>query len=282
MKKLVFTTGSKKLDDLIGGYETGIITLAYGENGAGKTTYIAYTPIASISKFFIDATGKLPDNSKFFVIDTEGGFDIDRMEQILEAWGLPIDDVMRHVEHVKISDFDEQHKYVTSELPKTIKDKKIKPLLIALDTAVAIYRGIVTRTPSSYKAVTIQQYAGKIDLQLTVMRGLAEEYNCLSTVSSWEKSRMMIKTKEGTVTESEVPMLGGRQMGYIPKSILEFKILDRNKGWRFVYLYKHRSKPSGRWIVVKMTDRGFVDLSEEEAAEAAILVEKMKLLENLI
>lgn len=93
------TTGSKGLDELIGGgIETQSITEVYGEFGSGKSQ-ISHE---------LSVTTQLPveegglDGEVVF-IDTENTFRPERIEQIAEGFGLNIEEVLKKKSEAKRS-----------------------------------------------------------------------------------------------------------------------------------------------------------------------------------
>ena len=131
---------------------------------------------------------------------------------------------------------------------------------------VAIYAGIIERTVPAMKMVTSQSYGGKLALQLQEARKLIVEHDAFCCISSWPKSeagKAFIKDAP-TDNDEESPVIGGRQMGLLPKVIVRLGVLNREKGIRAAWTFKHRSLPAGRVCVFKMTDRGIVDLKNPE------------------
>jgi len=282
LKPTKYSTHCKTLDELFGGYEAGgVIHLVYGVTMAGKTTLATYIPIMSISKYFYENIGKLPSHSCFIVIDTDGGFSPQRLEQILKANNLPSDEILDRVLIYRPIEFSEQHTFITKELPDMIKSKNIKPLLISLDPAIAIYRHIVLTTPAQYLADTIRQYTGKLDAQLVVLRAIGSRFNSVVTVTSWTRSIV------GKIlgAESEVAMIGGREMGFLPKTILFLDIIKKSEEeltpYRIAVLYKHREKELGKQVIFKLSDRGVEDLTPDEMKKVQEMLTQRKVLEEV-
>jgi len=253
-----YTTGSKGLDDLFGGYYKGIIMQFYGETKSGKTTLSAYVPIGVIYSDIKKRFGEVSENAKFIVIDGDGGFDYERARQIWNSMGLTFDEVNNHIIYWQPTQFSEQHDIVVG-LPKLIKDQNIKPLLVVVDPMTAIYRGIILRSPMKVRASIIGQYTGKLDLQLVILRNIAVEYNCPVIITSWQTSPI----GEAFGVIPEVEMIGGRAFGFIPKLIVRLEIPEEQpegKVLRRAYLYKHRARPEGRTVDFLLTDEGISDV----------------------
>jgi len=272
-----YSTGVKELDDLFGGYRTTLIAF-YGETGSAKTTLSAYIPILQITADLKSRYGKVPDSKYFVIIDTDGGFDYERLEEILQNNKIDPGEVLDHIKYWNVVEFDEQHKLI-KDLPKTIKEEKWEPLLLTLDPIVGIYHGIILRTDEKYRAAAIGSYTGKIGLQLTTLRRLSVKYDCPAIATTWPQSPVgesmrrgavqklakelgiSIEEAEEQVPRSEIPLLGGREVGFLPKVIVELRVLKRDSPVREAVLFKHRSKPAGRRVRFKLCDAGIEGLS---------------------
>lgn len=261
-----YTTGSKSLDNLFGGFNKGVLHCFFGPTGSGKTTLAIYTPIANIYKA---EKANLTDKHKFFIIDGDGGFDIDRATDCWEANGLKANDIAKHLITWEPTEFSDQHKIFSGgkggalgELETMISEEKCIPLLITADPMVAHYRGIVMRTDMSVRAMVLGNYTAKLDLQVSHMRQLAKSYNCPSIMTSWPASPVgaaMAKDGPG----GEIPIIGGRAFGFFPKITVELRA-KRDKVTeqfteRTAILFKHRSRPVGTSCNYTITDKGVSD-----------------------
>lgn len=231
--------------------------LVYGPTGVGKTTISAYVPIVQIHR-----QNELDKSFVFVVIDGDGGFSYERMEQIAGKDWPAIKDQILYRECV---DFGDQHKLLAagpggspSELEKELKSKGLKPALIVFDPFVSAYRGIVNRADQKFKAVTIQQYAAKLDLQLQTMRSMAVRDKFPLIITSWPSSPVgAAMAKEGD-TPNETPFIGGRALGFLPKIIVELKSIKFGDGSRLAILFKHRSRLAGTAARFKITEEGVI------------------------
>jgi len=248
MKK--YSWGLKELDDLTGGLQS-ILTMIFGETASGKTTLAAYIPIMRISIELKEKIGEIPETGKFIIIDGDGGFDFDRLKQVLETNGLHYDEIVQHIDYTEVTEFDEQHKLV-KELPKRIENEGIKPLLITFDPMTAIYRGMILRTDMRHRASVIGIYTGKLDLQLSTLRHLSVVYDVPTIVTTWPSSPV----GEAFGVRGENPFIGGRQFGFLPKMILRLSIISEGSPEREVYLWKAKGLPSGRSIRIRLSDSG--------------------------
>jgi len=252
-----YSMGSKALDELCGGLETGILTMIYGETSTAKTTLGAYQPTVTIAK-----TYELEKKDRFIVIDCDGGFDFDRVKQIWKANKLDEKDMVAHIEYFQPTDFAEQHKLIT-ELEKRVKDGSWNVKCLVCDSMTSIYRGIVLRTDQKYKASTSGIYTGKLDLQLSVMRSIAVSHQCPVIVTTWPISPL--SAAMGTIPEQD--FIGGRAYGFLPKCILKVEnVADPNPVLRRVVLKKHRSKQPGGTCLIEICNAGIRDVKITETA----------------
>ena len=256
-----YTFGSKALDELAGGLETGILTMLYGETSTAKTTLGAYQPTVSIAK-----TYELEKSDRFIIVDCDGGFDKERVKQIWKANKLDEKDMVAHLEYFQPTDFAEQHKLIT-EMEKKVKDGKWSPKLIVCDSMTSIYRGIVLRTDQKYKASTSGIYTGKLDLQLSVMRSIAVNHDCPAIITTWPVSP--ISAAMGTIPEQD--FIGGRAYGFLPKCILKVEMVaDPSPVLRKVVLKKHRSKRPGDSCLIEICDAGIKDVKKKDPTSSDI------------
>ena len=123
-------TGSKDLDEFLGGYEKGKSYLVYGEASTGKTTLAILAAVEQAK------------NKKVFFIDTENGFSVERVKQITD------ENVLDNIFVLKARDFDEQEDRI-NEVIKIVEKLNIDVLII--DTIGIHYRKRVRE--GNYKLV---------------------------------------------------------------------------------------------------------------------------------
>jgi len=127
------TTGSKNLDDLLGGgIESWAITEFFGEFGSGKTQ-ICQTLCVTVQ--LPKGQGGLDAGAVY--VDTEGTFRPERIAEIAEARGLKPDDVLEKITVARAYNSSHQE-LIVRDLGGVIEREKLK--LVVLDSAVAHYR----------------------------------------------------------------------------------------------------------------------------------------------
>lgn len=127
------STGSKNLDDLLGGgLETWAITEYYGEFGSGKTQ-ICHTLCCTV-QLPTDQGGL---NGGAVYIDTEGTFRPERIAEIATARGMDPDEVLKHI--IVARAYNSAHQeLIVKDVGRIVEENKAK--LIIVDSAVAHYR----------------------------------------------------------------------------------------------------------------------------------------------
>ena len=132
------TTGSKSLDDLIGGgLETQAISEFYGEFGSGKTQ-IAHQLAVNVQ--LPPEKGGL--NGSAIIIDTENTFRPDRIKDMSEGAELDYNDVLKNI-HVARS-YNSNHQILlvekAGELADELKATEKPVRLMIIDSATAQFR----------------------------------------------------------------------------------------------------------------------------------------------
>ncbi|MGA2199141.1 MAG: DNA repair and recombination protein RadA [Nitrososphaerales archaeon] len=127
------STGSKNIDDLLGGgIETWAITEFYGEFGAGKTQ-ICHTLCCTVQQPI--AEGGLDGGVVY--IDTEGTFRPERIIEIAQSRGFNPDEILSRIMVARAYNSAHQE-LIVKDLGKMIDKHKVK--LVIVDSAVAHYR----------------------------------------------------------------------------------------------------------------------------------------------
>lgn len=127
------TTGSKSLDDLLGGgIETQSITEFYGEYRVGKTQ-IAFT--LAITVQLPEEKGGL--NGSCLFIDTEGTFRPERLIPIAQRFELDPDSTLDNIMIARVFSTEQQIRAVR-DARKIIRERNIK--LIVEDSLTALFR----------------------------------------------------------------------------------------------------------------------------------------------
>jgi len=127
------TTGSKALDDLLGGgIETQSITEVFGEFRTGKTQ-LCHTMCVS-TQLPVSMGG---GNGKVAFIDTEGTFRPERITPIAERYGLDADATLDNVIYARAFTHEHQMQLITEIAAKMVEDNF---RLLIVDSITALFR----------------------------------------------------------------------------------------------------------------------------------------------
>lgn len=197
---------------LFGGYETDIVTVLYGGAGTGKTNFCLLAAVSQARK-----------GNKVIFIDTEGGFSVERIKQLVgEKDGHK--EVLNNIFLLKPTSFKEQ-KESFAELNKRLKDQID---LIIVDGMTILYR------------LDFADAREKNELAMqTINSELAKQMKTLAEIAR-KKNIPVLVTNQIYKWENEDKMVGGDILKYWGKCLIE---LVNDKGRRTAHLRKHRSLP---------------------------------------
>jgi DNA repair protein RadB len=199
------STGTDVLDELLdGGYETDAITTIYGPAGVGKTNF------ALLAAAHVAQKGK-----KVIYVDTEGGFSVARLKQIVNAPRKILDKIV----FLQPTTFEEQ-KQAFSKL-KELVNNKIG--LIIVDTITMLYRWERTEE----KVYDVNRELGS---QVLILNEICRKHKIPVLVTNQVYSKF---------DSGSVHMVGGDILKYGSKCLLELQQLVG--GVRKATVRKHRS-----------------------------------------
>lgn len=214
------SSGVDFLDELLeGGFEVDAITTIYGPAGAGKTN------LALIAALDVAKSGK-----KVLFVDTEGGFSVARLKQILPEYKKLLDRIV----FFRPMSFDEQAKSI--ELLKKLINNKIG--LIVIDTMTMLYR-----LQRSFKEDDTHNH--DLSLQMLALNEIARKYNIPVLLTSQVYS---------SFDSGKVKIVGGDILLYTSKCLLEVESLGNGK--RRIVLKKHRSIAGEKDVQFEIVQRG--------------------------
>ncbi len=234
LKTEKISTGSFELNKwLHGGYEKDVITMLAGPPGSGKTNFVILAACSQASK-----------GNKVLFMDTEGGFSVDRVRQIV---GDDYEEVLKNIFLLEPTDFEEQKKDFSLLLNKI---KKEHVGLIVVDSMTSLYRlelGEFRKNESKIKELNWK---------------VAEQMRTLAEISRKQKIPVILTNQvySGFLSEEdlkkgvkrEANIVGGDLLKYWSKCIIELQIENRK---RIAILLKHRSMPS-KELNFEVRDKG--------------------------
>jgi DNA repair protein RadB len=218
------STGSFDLNKwLYGGYEKGIITMLVGPAGSGKTNLTVLTSCSQAKK-----------GNKVIFIDTEGGFSVERVKQIV---GENSEEVLKNIILLNPTSFEEQRKSF-SELLNQLKKETIS--LIVIDGMATLYRlelGEAIRTGDEKEIADVNR---KIAEQMRVLSEISRKKDIPIIITNQVYSGFLSEEDLKNGVEKKVNFVGGDLLKYWSKCIIELRNDNRK---RKAVLIKHRSLP---------------------------------------
>lgn len=213
------STGCQIMDELIGGYETDVITTFYGPSGSGKTN------VCLISAVNI-AKGK-----KALFVDTEGGFSIERLKQLTPDH----ERILKNIFIFKPTSFTQQARAV--EKIKKIAKEDVG--IIIIDTISYLYR----------------LELGDKDVHNT-NRALGRQIAMLAEIARKRHIPVVITNQVYSDFDErdKVKMVGGDLLKYGSKCLVELQKTPDNK--RRAIIKKHRSMAEDKSVVFEIIQEG--------------------------
>jgi len=216
------SSGSYDLNTwLYGGYERDVITMIAGPAGSGKTNFAVLASCSQAKK-----------NKKVIFMDTEGGFSVERVKQIV---GENYEDILSNILLLEPTSFDEQKKAFTILLNQLKKDQVG---LIVIDGMAMLYRlelGDAIKTKDDYK---IKQVNREVAKQMRMLSEIARKKNIPVIITNQVYGGFVSEEDFRKGIKGEINIVGGDLFKYWSKCILELK---HDRGKRRCLLLKHRS-----------------------------------------
>jgi DNA repair protein RadA len=234
------TTGSKALDELLGGgIETKTITEFYGEYGSGKTQICHQL---SVNVQLPPERGGLSGRAVY--IDTEGTFRWERIEAMARALGLNPDVAMDNIYYIRAYNSDHQMSIV-EELFSFVPKNNVK--LVVIDSVTSHFRA---EYPGREHLAERQQ---KLNAHLHQLLRLAEAYNIAVVVTNQVMARPDVFYGDPTVA------VGGHVLAHVPGVRVHLKKARGNK--RIARVVDAPHLPEGE-AVFAITEEGIRDTEE--------------------
>ncbi len=236
MSKNRISTGSFDFNKwLYGGWEKDVITMIAGPPGSGKTNFVMLASCSQAKK-----------GNKVIFMDTEGGFSVDRIKQIV---GENHEDVLKNILLLKPANFEEQKKSFEDLLNQV---KKGHVTLIVVDGMATLYRLELAEAAKSEDNDEVREVNRKVAEQMRVLSEISrkQEIPIIITNQVYSKFLSEEELKEGK--EQKVNLVGGDLFQYWSKCIIELKKDGRK---RKAIISKHRSLPE-KEMSFEIKDKG--------------------------
>lgn len=217
---------------LKGGYDSGIITTFYGGPGSGKTNFCLLAAVSQAKK-----------GNKVIFIDTEGGFSIERVKQLISSKDeqkFKIEEILSNILVLKPTNFKEQQQ-VFDQLLKYVKEQVS---LIVVDGMTMLYRLDFADAKQNSNGENMENIQSVNSILTKQMRLLVE--------IARKRDIPVIVTNQTYIWNNEKRMVAGDIMKYWSKCLIE---LVNEDGRRTAYIRKHRSMPE-KSISIQIYDGG--------------------------
>ncbi len=234
------TTGSKKLDELLGGgVETKTITEFFGEYGTGKAQICHQL---SVNVQLPRDKGGL--EGKALYVDSEGTFRWERIEAMAKSLGMDPDEVMNNIIWIRSISSDHQMAIV-EEAMELVPKENIK--LIVVDSVTGHFRA---EYPGRENLAIRQQ---KLNRHLHQLARIAEVYDVAVVVTNQVMARPDVFYGDPTTP------VGGHVLAHAPGVRVQLRRGRGNR--RIARVVDAPHLPEGE-AVFAITDEGIRDLEE--------------------
>lgn len=217
------STGSSDLNNwLNGGYEKNVVTMIVGPPGSGKSNF-----------GILAACSRAINNEKVVFIDTEGGFSLDRVMQIVGENNY--EKVLSNIFILEPTNFSEQRESF-SKINNYLKEDQVG--LIVVDSMAMHYRLEMGDAVSSKKDDAIQKINRDIAKQMRTLVEIARKKEIPIIITNQVYSSFLSSEDLLNGVEKETSIVGGDLFKYWSKCIIELFGKGKN---RYAKLLKHRS-----------------------------------------
>jgi DNA repair protein RadA len=231
------TTGSKGLDELLGGgVETNGITEMYGRFASGKTQLgfqLAVNAQMPISKGGLDGT--------VLFIDTEGTFRPERVETDAKGAGLDPKKILDNIFVSRVMS-TEQQILTVERADKLVREKNVK--LIIVDSLMALFRSEFIGRGA------LNERQQKLNAHIHKLQKLADAYSLAVYITN------QVMDNPGMLFGDPTTPVGGNVVAHAATTRLYIRKSKEEK--RIVRLVDSPNMPEGE-TVIKITPEGIKD-----------------------
>ncbi len=239
---LRLTTGSRKLDELLGGgLETQTITEFYGEYGSGKSQ-IAHQLCVNVQL----PTERGGLNGGALYIDTENTFRTERIVQMARHLGLDPDEVIKNIIIAEAYTSDHQM-FLLENSDRIIKENNIR--LIVVDSLTAHFRSEYLGRES------LAERQQKLNKHMHKLIRISRAFNAVAFVTN------QVMSSPDVFFGDPIRPIGGHVVGHTSHTRV-FLRKSTSGPIRIARLVSSPYLPEGERIL-KITENGIEDVEEE-------------------
>ena len=240
---LKLTTGSRKLDALLGGgIETQSITEFYGEYGSGKSQ-IAHQLCVNV-QLPVEEGGL--DGGALY-IDTENTFRVERISQMARHMGLDPEEVLKHIILAEAYTSDHQM-FLLENADKVIKENNIR--LIVIDSLTSHFRSEYIGRES------LAERQQKLNQHMHKLIRLARAFNAAAVVTN------QVMSSPDVFFGDSIRPIGGHIVAHTSHTRIYLRKAGRGPV-RIARLVSSPYLPEGECIF-RITENGIEDVEEDE------------------
>lgn len=208
---------------LYGGYEKDVISMIAGPPGSGKTNFS-----------ILSACSQARKGKKVIFVDTEGGFSVERVKQIV---GDDFERILENIFLLEPTNFDEQKKCFEKLLDR-VRNRHVD--LIVIDGMAMLYRLELGDAAESKEDEKIKLINRGVARQMRVLAEIARKQKIPVLITNQVYSGFVCEEDWRKGVKGETNIVGGDLFKYWSKCIIE---LRQEGNRRKAVLLKHRSLP---------------------------------------
>ncbi|MBR9702059.1 DNA repair and recombination protein RadB [Candidatus Pacearchaeota archaeon] len=220
---------------LYGGYEKGVITMLAGPPGSGKTNFVILAACSQAKK-----------GNRIIFVDTEGGFSVERVRQIV---GDDYKEILKNILLLEPTSFEEQQS-VFSNLAGKVSKKHAS--MIVVDGMAMLYRLELGDAAKSKDSENVREVNREMAKQMRVLAEISRKQNIPIIITNQVYGSFVSEEDWKKGVQREMNIVGGDLLKYWSKCIIELK---NNNGKRKAVLLKHRSLPQ-KELSFEIKDKG--------------------------
>ncbi|MCK5601678.1 DNA repair and recombination protein RadB [Candidatus Pacearchaeota archaeon] len=216
------SSGSFDVNDfLVGGYEKDVITMIAGGPGSGKTNLS-----------ILAACSQAKDGKKVIFIDSEGGFSIERVKQIV---GEKYVEILENILILSPVNFLEQ-RHCFSRLASELKNGHVS--LVIVDSVALLYRLELGDAVQSGEEGGISEVNREVAKQMQMLSEIARKERIPVIITNQVYKKFLSDEERDSGKVAGTSIVGGDLFRYWCKCIIE---VSADSGRRKLKLLKHRS-----------------------------------------